>query len=94
MPRIEIEPKDFDPKCGDGTPTIDVCRRCTFFFEEGAATPLYLQKRYPQSGIGSTDVEHPPYAEAAQWDEYYCDCCGDILTDEDDQCPDQAATNQ
>ena len=80
MPRIEIEPNQQAMVAllerGDGTPTIDVCKQCLYFFEEGSASPLYLQKRFPKSGVGSTDVEHPPYED----DYYMCDCCGDRLT--------------
>lgn len=79
MPRVEIEPQGYDPSDPDGTPTIDVCASCISFFEDGEASPLYLQKHYPESGILSVDVDHPPYDD----DRYFCHCCGNMLTNED-----------
>ena len=75
MPRIQIV-----PNCSaDETPTIDVCTSCKNFFEEDEAAPLYLQKHYPKSGIGSTEVAHPPYTGVGN----SCHCCGDELTTAD-----------
>jgi len=78
--RIEIIPDNWvkspESRRGDGTPTIDVCNECAYFFKEGQASPLYLQERYPGSAVGSTDVDHPPYED----DDYACDYCGDTLT--------------
>lgn len=92
MPRIELIPADWETSKemaeGDGSPTIDVCRKCAKMFTEGE--PLAAEAFNDLSEmngvhveedmmVGSTDVDHPPYSE----EDYDCDCCADGLTDED-----------
>jgi hypothetical protein len=45
MPRIEIIPKGYDFKNGEGTPTINVCYDCAPSFVEGQALPTHITPR-------------------------------------------------
>lgn len=94
MPRIEIIPADWEnsreKKMGDGSPTVDVCWSCKEEFVDGQ--PLdedtlesladVGRRIFPNgSVVGSTEVEHPPYEDSP--DDMLCECCGDVLTGQD-----------
>lgn len=83
MPRIEVIPADWEHSQekarGDGTPTVDVCRSCGLDLIEGESSPQWLDNIYPDSIVGSTDVDHPSYSHG----EEFCQGCGVPLTAQD-----------
>lgn len=73
MPRIEILSKSSN--------TIDICNNCAIDIEEDDSTYEHdLDGKFPNSYIGSVEVEHPNYDD----DDYKCFICDKILVESRD----------